>query len=91
MFDKKGALAHDDRVDALSSAVAYWESSLSVDVDRVIAKRHLEEKDKVVKDWVSDDRRMGLFSDRLQNAMIKKRTPITNKWAKSKCWTNKRR
>ena len=87
LFDHKGALAHDDRVDVLSSAVAYWEDALSTDVERVIARRQAKEQDDVVKSWMNDDRRMGLFSERLGN-ILTNRKPRTNncKWTNARYW-----
>ena len=38
LHDGRGSLAHDDRVDVLSAAVAYWEDHMGVNIDNVIAK-----------------------------------------------------
>lgn len=87
LFDKRGALGHDDRVDCLASAVMFWESSLVLDVDKIINKREAQEHNNVVKSWLNDDRRMGLFSDRVTNAWSnnKQNTP-TNKWTGERFW-----
>ena len=88
LFDQRGALAHDDRVDCLASAISFWENSLALDVDRIIAKRQGEEADKVVKNWLNDDRRLGLFSERLVSTQVS-RKPDTNpvkKWAGNRYW-----
>jgi len=89
LFDKRGALRHDDRVDCLSSAVGFWESSLSLDVEQIIQKRQLKEKDEVMKQWLNDDRRMGLFSERLGNILIgnKPKRPVS-KWTQNRYWKN---
>jgi predicted phage terminase large subunit-like protein len=87
IFDKRGALRHDDRVDALASAVSFWESSLSLDVDNIIAKKEAKSRDDVIKTWMNDDRRLGLFSERLQGAMMQKKPRIQqNKWAGNRLW-----
>jgi predicted phage terminase large subunit-like protein len=87
LFDKRGALAHDDRVDCLSSAVAFWESSLSLDVEQIIHKRQVKERDDVMKDWLNDDRRMGLFNERLGSILTnrKPQRPVS-KWTKDRFW-----
>jgi hypothetical protein len=87
LFDGKGALAHDDRVDVLASSIAFWEDSLSLDIDVLIHKHQEKDKQEVIKSWLNDDRRMGLFSERLQNTLIK-RTPLqhNNKWTKPRYW-----
>ena len=38
----RGALVHDDRLDALSMAVAYWVEQISADADRAIKDRREE-------------------------------------------------
>ena len=38
----RGALVHDDRLDALSMAVAYWVEQISADADRAIKDRRDE-------------------------------------------------
>lgn len=88
LHDKRGALKHDDRVDVLSSTVAYWESSLSLDVDRIIAGKQSKERESVVKSWMNDDRRMGLFSERLGNILVNKEPKRSsgNKWTNDRYW-----
>jgi predicted phage terminase large subunit-like protein len=83
LHEARGALAHDDRVDALASAISFWEDSLSKNVEKVIEKRQRKEREDVVKSWLNDDRRMGLFSERLQSTMteVPKNRNI-NKWIK---------
>ena len=90
LFDKRGALAHDDRVDCLSSAVAFWEDTLSLDVDKIIHKRQGEATKKVVDTWLSNDRRMGLFSDRIKHVITntEPKQPIS-KWTGSRYWNNR--
>ena len=88
LFDHRGALVHDDRVDCLASAIAFWENSLALDVDQIILRRQKQETDKISKDWLNDDRRMGLFSERLGSIMTNKQpdnNPI-NKWAGNRYW-----
>ena len=81
LFDKRGALQHDDRVDCLASAVSFWEDSLSLDVEKIIMKRQKKEADSTVKTWLNDDRRMGLFNERLGNILTNRKPeqPVS-KW-----------
>lgn len=46
----KGSLTHDDRLDALAMAVAYWTKYLSVDVERQMSKR----QDQFLRDFMKD-------------------------------------
>jgi len=56
--DVRGSLKHDDRVDALASAVSYWEDLMAIDVDAVLS-RQAEDADRAMLDsWADDDRRM---------------------------------
>lgn len=61
IFDKRGALPKDDRIDCLSAAVSHWEDFLSVDVDKVIERNKEKEYQDLIKTWEHDDRRAGLF------------------------------
>ena len=70
LFDKRGALPHDDRVDVLSAAVSHWEDLLSTDVDEVIARNRDAERQELVKTWLNDDRRMGLWSHMTSGACL---------------------
>jgi hypothetical protein len=42
----RGALAHDDRLDALAIAVAYWVEQMAADADELIRERKNELMDK---------------------------------------------
>ena len=42
----RGALAHDDRLDALSMAVAYWVQQMASDADELMRERHGEMLDQ---------------------------------------------
>ena len=70
LFDKRGALPHDDRVDVLSAAVSHWEDLLATDVDQVIASNKEQERQDIVKTWMSDDRRMGLWANKVSGACV---------------------
>ena len=61
IFDKRGALPKDDRIDVLSAAVSHWEDFLSLDVDKVIEQNKAKEYQDMVKSWGDDDRRANLF------------------------------
>ena len=70
LYDARGALARDDRVDVLAAAVKHWYDILHLDVDTVIAKNKEEEKDRIVKEWLSDNRVLGCFGDKVSGAII---------------------
>ena len=42
----RGALAHDDRLDALAMATAYWVEQMASDADEMMLERHGELMDK---------------------------------------------
>jgi hypothetical protein len=67
---RRGSLKHDDRVDILSSAVAYWQDSLSLDADSQIQKNKQEEYKQQIKDWMSNKRSIGILGDRLSGAIL---------------------
>jgi hypothetical protein len=48
----KGALAHDDRLDALSMGVAYWSEKMAQDVDKKIRERKSEKFDLELKKFM---------------------------------------
>lgn len=68
--DRRGSLKHDDRVDILSSAVAYWQDSLSIDADSQIAKNKKDEYKQQIKDWMSNKRSIGILGDRISGAIL---------------------
>ena len=86
IFDKKGALPKDDRIDCLASAVAYWEGMLSLDVDNVIENNNRREREKELEMWLNDDRRMGLFTNATSGAIVKRDYPTLNKHARPSKW-----
>ena len=75
LYDARGALARDDRVDVLAAAVKHWYDILHLDVDTVIAKNKEEEKDRIVKEWLSDNRVLGCFGDKVSGAIINRGIP----------------
>lgn len=69
LYDRRGALKHDDRVDVLSATVEYFEDTLGVDVDDVIARNEHERHMEVIKSWEDDKRRaLHLIGDRVSGA-----------------------
>lgn len=79
----RGALRHDDRIDVLSAAVKYWEDALGLDVDQTIQKNQRQEKQEVIKNWLSDNRFYGLLGDKASGALrLQKQPPRkNNKWS----------
>ena len=47
----KGSLAHDDRLDCLSMAVAYWTETMAQDAEKRIEQRRDELMEKEMKAW----------------------------------------
>ena len=89
IFDKRGALPKDDRIDALASAVSHWENLLSTDVDVIIQRNQDSERNNLVKTWLNDDRRMGLWSKQAANSSLNKNLiPQDNN---KRSWVNKNR
>ncbi len=52
----RGALKHDDRVDALSSAVDYYKDHMSLDTDKVVGINKQKSWEKMVDKWANDFR-----------------------------------
>jgi hypothetical protein len=65
LTERRGALAHDDRVDVLSLAVNQWKDHLTYDVDSLIEKNQEKESMQIVEGWMSDDRVGNLFGDKI--------------------------
>lgn len=57
IYDQRGALPHDDRVDVLSAAVSYFEETLGIDVDVQMAINEEENYNAMVREWEDDSRR----------------------------------
>ena len=89
IFDKRGALPHDDRIDCLAATVSYWEGLLALDVDVIIDKNREIARKNVIDTWLNDDRRMGMWSEKLSGAVIfhKDSKPVdknSNKWSNNR-------
>ena len=52
MCREKGAVKHDDRLDALAQGVQYFTDSLSISAERQIAQRKLEEWNDLIEDFI---------------------------------------
>jgi hypothetical protein len=61
----RGSLKHDDRLDALSMAAAYWVENMAQDAERGIARERQDALDREIEDY-------------LEKAIGQKRTP--NNW-----------
>lgn len=68
--ERKGSLKHDDRVDILASAVAYWQDSLSINPDDQIERNKEQEYKEIVKDWMSNKRALGLLGETVSGAIL---------------------
>ncbi len=63
LTDLKGALKHDDRVDALSAACNHWRDGLQVDVDEMAARNQLKAEEDYLNMWADDSRRGAVISE----------------------------
>lgn len=63
LTDLKGALKHDDRVDALSAACNHWRDGLQVDVDEMAARNQLKAEEDYINMWVNDSRRGEIITE----------------------------
>jgi hypothetical protein len=54
---EKGALTHDDRLDALAMAVAFWAERMATDADRKISERKSRLLDKELEKFMESARR----------------------------------
>merc|ERR1712159_914755 len=52
MCREKGAVKHDDRLDALAQGVQYFTDALSISAERQIADRKLEEWNSMMEDFI---------------------------------------
>lgn len=77
--ERRGSLKHDDRVDILSSAVSYWQDSLSINPDDQIEKNKEQEYKQTVKEWLSNKRIFGLLGETVSGAIVVNGKPLLNK------------
>ena len=63
----RGALAHDDRLDALSMAVAYWVEQMAADVDKAMNDRYEDLLDDTLEKFAT-------------NSLLKKDEGVSNQW-----------
>lgn len=69
LYERRGALKHDDRVDVLAATVGYFEDTLGIDVDEVIAQNEHDAQMQIIASWEDDKRRAGLLlGDRISGA-----------------------
>jgi hypothetical protein len=57
LYETRGALKHDDRVDVLAAAVSHFEDTLGIDIDHQIALNDEKEFKELVATWEDDERR----------------------------------
>ena len=93
IFDKRGALPKDDRVDVLAAAVSHWEDMLALNIDDIIAKNTLDQHKETVKTWLDDNRRMGLWADQVSTSCVNRSVfpKRSNKWGLGRSRSNRRR
>ena len=80
LTDQRGSLKHDDRVDALSSAVEYYKDLMAHDTDKVMIDNRQKEWEKEVDKW-SNDFRAGNYVRHSgaikESSKVKKRSRIS--------------
>ena len=70
LYNERGSLSRDDRVDALAATVAYFEESLGVNVDKVIATARQAELDLEWKMMKNESKRgIHLLGDKISGAV----------------------
>ena len=74
LYERRGALKHDDRVDILAASVEYFEHTLGIDVDEMIAKNEHEEQMKIIKSWEDDTRRANLLLGERASGAVRLKT-----------------
>ena len=60
-------MAHDDRLDALSMAVAYWVEQMAADVDKAMNDRYEDLLDDTLEKFAT-------------NSLLKKDEGVSNQW-----------
>ena len=83
IYDRRGALPHDDRVDVLAAAVSYFEETLGIDVDRQIAVNEEQEYNNLVAEWEDDERRAPLILGNRASGAVKVKTLSERETAKT--------
>jgi|13_taG_2_1085334.scaffolds.fasta_scaffold01206_6 hypothetical protein len=63
LTDLRGALKHDDRVDVLAAACAYWLDHLQVDVDQMAAENMRKAEQDYIDMWTDDIRRGQIIAE----------------------------
>ena len=54
MCREKGAVKHDDRIDALAQGVKYYTEAFALNAHKQIALRRLEEWNDTIEQWQDD-------------------------------------
>lgn len=72
LTNTRGALKHDDRIDALSHAVQFYSDMLGVDVDKRIVEAEKKEREETIKQWADDDRRHEFIVENFTSGAVKK-------------------
>ena len=90
LHDARGALPKDDRVDTLAASVNHWHDMLHMNVDQVIEKNKVEQHEKTIKQWLSEDRVLGVLGNRISGAILRRDVsmPKSSPWGinKNKLW-----
>lgn len=68
MMREKGALLHDDTVDALALNLSWWAGRLGVDVDRAVKRTNDRALDRLLKKWET-----GVLSELIPNRTTRPR------------------
>ena len=70
IYNDRGALSHDDRVDALAATIEYFEDHLGVDVDKAMQAAQEAREEEQWRTFMNDkERGISLLGDRASGAV----------------------
>lgn len=76
---RRGALKHDDRIDALAHSVSYYTDMLGVDPDAVIKANEERARKEELKMWADDTRRTAMIIERSTSGAARTEIPVRPK------------
>jgi len=82
LTDERGCLKHDDRIDALASAVDFYKDMMQYNTDRLIQDNKQKEWENMVASWASDFRASDWIphSGAIRELTAKKQQKKSNQW-----------
>jgi len=82
LTDRRGALRHDDRVDALASAVDYYKELMALNTDKTVEENKQKRWEETVESWASEFRAGDWIphSGAIREINKKKTAPRKSQW-----------